>query len=580
MAIAREIVEKQMFGGVGERRFTQDSPIMPDVWIAFGAAKKGKREQLLFSPHRDATPARLASAIRERLDPTARVEAQIASNATTVAARLTFEELVTLVLPLSGWWTTHNKPKSRDRLWLERVLGLVASANDDTPLDLAPANDKARASLEALLAKRGRALLSTARSPERGQGAVLWSVNRNRTARTQLWRSAPAVKADAATRLFNIRCADLTFAVLDSGIDARHPAFAIRDGKPASRGALANSRVTATYDFTRIRSLLDPESDHHRAHAKKRATLPARSAKATDDTELLFEGIKAGREVDWSLIEKLITVPHDAKYRAPKDDHGTHVAGIIGGDWRVSDKGSNLDMDLTGMCPDIRLWDVRVLGDDGEGDEFSIIAALQFLRFKNAHADAMAVQGANMSLSILHDVVNYACGRTPVCEEAERLVDSGVVVVAAAGNEGHIRYVTPSGESDGFAYISITDPGNAEDVLTVGSTHRYRPHSYGVSYFSSRGPTGDGRVKPDLVAPGEKIKSPITNNRFDSKDGTSMAAPHVSGAAALLMARHRELVAEPRRIKQILCATATDLGRERYFQGAGMVDILRALQSV
>jgi subtilisin family serine protease len=63
-------------------------------------------------------------------------------------------------------------------------------------------------------------------------------------------------------------------------------------------------------------------------------------------------------------------------------------------------------------------------------------------------------------------------------------------------------------------------------------------------------------------------------------DGTSMAAPHVSGAAALLMSRHRELIGQPRRVKEILCASATDLGRERRFQGAGLVDVLRALQSV
>ena len=59
-----------------------------------------------------------------------------------------------------------------------------------------------------------------------------------------------------------------------------------------------------------------------------------------------------------------------------------------------------------------------------------------------------------------------------------------------------------------------------------------------------------------------------------------MAAPHVSGAAALLMARHLELMGRPRRIKKILTETATDLGRERHFQGAGMLDVLRALQSV
>ena len=153
-----------------------------------------------------------------------------------------------------------------------------------------------------------------------------------------------------------------------------------------------------------------------------------------------------------------------------------------------------------------------------------------------------------------------------------------MVVVAAAGNEGYTK--DSNLLTGGYQTVSITDPGNAENVITVGSTHRDMPHTYGVSYFSSRGPTGDGRLKPDLVAPGEKIDSVAPGEGLVRKDGTSMAAPHVSGAAALLLARHREFIGLPQRVKKVLCDTATDLGREHYFQGSGMLDVLRAIQGV
>jgi hypothetical protein len=216
-----------------------------------------------------------------------------------------------------------------------------------------------------------------------------------------------------------------------------------------------------------------------------------------------------------------------------------------------------------------------------EDTEFAIIAALQYIRYLNEQHSYIIVHGANLSLSIPHSVRNYACGYTPVCNECERLVESGVTVVTAAGNRGYQRFKVDGDRTyEGYAAFSITDPGNADGVITVGATHPRSPHNFGVSFFSSRGPTGDGRLKPDLVAPGERIQAPVPGKDWAEESGTSMAAPHVSGAAAMLMARYSELVGQPRRIKKILCESATDLGRERSFQGHGMLDVLRAFQSI
>jgi subtilisin family serine protease len=142
--------------------------------------------------------------------------------------------------------------------------------------------------------------------------------------------------------------------------------------------------------------------------------------------------------------------------------------------------------------------------------------------------------------------------------------------------------------------LSINDPGNAELAITVGSTHRDMPHTYGVSYFSSKGPTGDGRMKPDLLAPGEKILScaagaarseaaaDMKSAKFDylEQSGTSMAAPHVSGVAAAFLSVRREFIGQPEKVKDLFVKSATDLHRDPYFQGSGLVDLMRAIQSV
>ena len=422
----------------------------------------------------------------------------------------------------------------------------------------------------------------------------IYSANLNRPAAPMLIDSRRTVKADAAQRVFSISTDKIAFAVIDGGIDAMHPAFVDRSYdklgqklKPASGQTdpaerserLRRSRVLKTYDFTRLRAIQTAVY-----HGVDRET-PQLIKKMMSDPQLsknidhLKARRKLARDLDWAIVEPLIELRHDdeANYEVPIGGHGTHVAGILAADLS---EPTDAREPILGVCPDLKLYDFRVFDKDGQSDEFTILSAVEFVGWLNRNRDYPVIHGANLSLALRHHVDSYACGRTPICEACNRLADSGTVVVAAAGNTGFDTEANKLSLGSGYRSISITDPGNAEAVITVGATHRRDPHAYGVSYFSSRGPTGDGRRKPDLVAPGEKIISTIPGGKTERMDGTSMAAPHVSGAAALLMARHPELIGRPSRIKQILMSTATDIGREREFQGAGLVDVLRALQSI
>ncbi|TIR17102.1 MAG: serine protease [Mesorhizobium sp.] len=435
----------------------------------------------------------------------------------------------------------------------------------------------------------------------------VYAVNLNRPAAPMLFDSRRTVKADAAQRLFEIDTSTMTYAVIDGGIDALHPAFlnwadptldkSIADAKahdelegfvvtidqtcgPREKlERLKRSRIIKTYDFTRLRLI------QNAAYSRDNASLPPEvgailnnPAFADNVAHLRMRGDFA-RDLDWTIIEPLIEIPHDNAdaYKVPMSSHGTHVAGILAANL---EKPEDIRQPLIGMCPDLKILDLRVFDDHGRSEEFTILSAVEFIGWLNRNRDYPVVHGANLSLALRHYVDSYACGRTPICEACNRLADSGTVVVVAAGNTGFDAEAKQQSMGRGYRQITITDPGNADGVITVGSTHRRDPHAYGVSYFSSRGPTGDGRRKPDLVAPGEKITSSVPGGKTESMDGTSMAAPHVSGAAVLLMARNPELIGRPARIKEILMRTATDLGRERDFQGAGLVDILRALQSI
>lgn len=618
---ARELVDLVLLGPTGDRRQLQDSPVLGDVWLAFARDPK-RRMDLLITPYHDHAAGPVAMALANALRQLAQSQQMTKRALATylkdisvaylqglVAARLSFEELLTIVGPRTFWWKDRDVQKSllksaaeqrlllcleRLRKWArakageekEKVAKELAnlSAQDryialagiilwqaEASADEKGLNQLADLPANAVAARLQRLLfaIKDAKIPVKEQGTI-WQVSLNRTAMAALQRSIPAVKGDAARTLFKVNCENIRWAVLDSGIDGGHPAFR---SHPANGKKTAQSRIIEAYDFRNIREIVNLDNANIQDRPERLKDLLAEckleKKQAIKNLQQLAEDAGNDRPILWELVKDFIKIDPTSE---PTGSHGTHVAGIIGAD----SKNGEAD----GMCPDIKLLDFRVLSKTLEDTEFAIIAALQFIRYLNERSGYIAVHGANLSLSISHDVRNFACGRTPICNECERLVNNGVVVVAAAGNRGYQSFETHEGAFESYAAFSITDPGNADGVITVGATHRFRPHTYGVSFFSSRGPTGDGRLKPDIVAPGERIRSCMSGGEWGELDGTSMAAPHVSGAAAMLIARYSELIGQPREIKRILCETATDLGREHSFQGNGMLDVLRAFQKI
>lgn len=408
----------------------------------------------------------------------------------------------------------------------------------------------------------------------KGKTEILDKEGKPRTARAiyQIWDDFPlkalitssvsTVKADAARVAFSALGNNIVWAVIDSGIQGGHPHFLTHE-------TLTGQVAEWHYDFTD-------------------AADPAKTA--------LVDGF----------------------------GHGTHVAGIIAGeipprpdlplgeshpDIRAYSRALKPDGDQTqrevvydqikapsisGMASRCKLVSLKVLDETGQGSVSNIIAAIGHIQHINSFGRYIRIHGVNLSVGYPFEPEWFACGQSQLCVEVDRLVRSGVVVVVAAGNSGYGVLSTEfTGLRSAGIGLTINDPGNADLAITVGSTHRNMPHIYGVSYFSSKGPTGDGRLKPDLVAPGEKILSCAAGAmkeevklKIDKEvtylehSGTSMAAPHVSGVIAAFISVRREFIGQPERIKQIFLATATDLRRERYFQGAGLVDLMRAIQSI
>jgi serine protease AprX len=414
------------------------------------------------------------------------------------------------------------------------------------------------------LVKKDREKARRARDQEQAQPA-LYRVWPDFEVRRLTDRSIATVKADAARHAFGAWGRDIVWAVVDSGIDGSHPHFRTHHN-------LDLPAPLKHCDFTAFGDLDGKESEG--------AALTDEKGHGTHVAGIIAGALTAGPDADGVPVEIKATVNR-------KDEHG-----------RVLQEERRIEA-ISGMAPACKLISFKVLDKDGRGPVSNLIAACEQIQEINGNGRYIRIQGVNMSVGYDFEPSWFACGQSPLCVEVDRLVRSGVVVVVAAGNTGYgwnqsaFRGAVAAGMD-----LTINDPGNAELAITVGSTHREMPHVYGVSYFSSKGPTGDGRLKPDLVAPGEKIIScqagalrggsvgaaevrpnAITAH-YKEDSGTSMAAPHVSGVIAAFLSIRREFIGRPDRVKEIFLSTATDLRRDRYFQGCGLVDLMRAVQSV
>jgi serine protease AprX len=436
------------------------------------------------------------------------------------------------------------------RLWTDQA------SPQDRPQELSNAYYHVRASMLEIIAVVWRDY----KTADAGHRAILrvWPDFPVRGQSVGTYRTAgAAASALAAQRSYTALGDGITWALLDSGIDASHPHFRGFDTLGGGVTQLHRNFVAAKND-----SAL---TDRH-GHGTHNAGIIAGS---------LPKRLPRGMQLTVAQQVSDPLAPSGSSYNPVSAD----------------------PVALAGIAPQCKLVSCKVLDDDATGNVSNIIRALCYIGDELNDTRRLRVHGVMLGVGYGYDPTLFACGHTPLCVEVDRLVRSGVVVVAAAGNTGFGTLSTLAQTFNSGMLVTINDPGNAALAITVGATHRDAPHSYGVSYFSSKGPTADGRLKPDVVAPGERIMScaagrliklvypeglepPRNAAPYIDQTGTSAAAAYVCGAIAAFLSVHREFIGRPEEVKRIFLDTAISLGRETYFQGRGMVNLLQALQSV
>ncbi len=258
----------------------------------------------------------------------------------------------------------------------------------------------------------------------------------------------------------------------------------------------------------------------------------------------------------------------DEPYPEDGFGHGTHVAGIIAGNGAAS--GGK----YKGVASGASLMNVKVLGKYGYGTASAVMSGIEYA----------VDHGANVISMSIGAMFWPADGTDPVAMTANAAVDAGVVVVAAAGNSG--------------APFLIISPASGEKVIAVGATTKKDK----IAIYSSMGPTWDHRIKPEIVAPGGDydiypdpaglgivsakaagsvlerwLPEYMVDKYYMALSGTSMATPHVSGAAALMLQANPSMT--PMQVKNQLMNTGMDIGYDPITQGAGRINATLAVEN-
>lgn len=233
--------------------------------------------------------------------------------------------------------------------------------------------------------------------------------------------------------------------------------------------------------------------------------------------------------------------------------HGTHCAGILAGSGYAS-KGK-----YKGIAPEANILSIKVLDDNGNGNTSDILSTVQWII---ENKEVYKTRIINFSLGA---IAQFREKRDPLVKAANRAIENDMIVIAAVGNSGPLKN-------------TILSPATSRHVISVGALDDKRTPELNddiIAEFSSRGPTIDRIKKPDLIAPGVNITSLSNTNLtgYTNLSGTSMSAPMVSGAAALLLNENPNYTHYD--IKRKLLNACSRIKASAYEQGAGVLDISR-----